>query len=125
MRIRHRKRHFWLLIFSFLIFCALVYLVLNFDPTDQFTIHLPSMLRKTLQLDNLPLSIPTIFFLLLFLLSFSLTSYLLNNLRRGIFVGFFTTSYFLLRFFHLTHISLLILLIALFVTLELFFSRRR
>ena len=73
---------------------------------------------------NYGLGIILAFFFLLFLSAVSLFTYLLNNTRRGFFVGILITLYFLLRFFGLTHPFFLILLLALFITLELFFSPR-
>src|SRR3989344_4665819 len=110
---RRKKRHFSLLIISLLSFFSLIYLILNFDPTQKYLIL------------NTQYSILIFFFALLFLFSSSITAYILNNLRRGIFFGLFITSYSLLRFFHLTQTSFLLLLIAFFITLEFFFSHRR
>ena len=110
---RRKKRHLSLLVISLLSFVSLFYLVLNYDPAQQFTIY------------NLQFTITMVFFLFLFLSSSLLMAYVLNNLRRGIFFGLFMISYFLLRLFHLTQTSFFILLIAFFITLEFFFSHKR
>ena len=110
---RRRRRPILLLLFSFLLFACLAYLILNFDPAYKLTIY------------NLQLTILPIFLALVFLSTLSLSSYLLNNSRRGLFISLFITSYLLLRFFHLTHLFFLILLIALFFVLELLFSNRK
>lgn len=113
MRIRQKKRPFLLLILSFLVFAGLLYLILNFDPTRKFSVL------------SSRFSVLPAFFPLLFLCIFSLTAYILNNSRRGLFAALFVTSYLLLRFFHLTHLFFLLLLIALFFTLELLFLNRK
>lgn len=110
---RRKKRPLWILILTLLSFAGLFYLVISYDPAQKYLIL------------NTQYSILLFFFVLLFLLSSSITAYVFNNLRRGILVGLFTTSYFLLRFLHLTQISFLILLIAFFIALEFFFSHKR
>jgi hypothetical protein len=123
MLVKRRKRHFWLLVFSFLLLVCLLYLIINFDPTRKFPIF-PAK-QDLAPRDSLQFSLLPIFFVLVFLSTLTFSAYLLNNSRRGLFIALLITSYLLLRFFHLTHIFFLILLIALFFTLELLFRNRK
>ena len=117
---RRRKRPFWLLIISLLSFAGLIYLILNFAPTHKFTIYSP----RFGEAGNFQLSIVPIFFIIVFLLTFSFAAYILNNSRRALFLALFIVSYLLLRLFNLTQISFLILLLAFFIALEFFFSHK-
>jgi len=119
---RRKKRALWLLVLSFSSLATLIYLVVSFSPSKQFTLPLEAA-SDAAKWGHFPL-LP-VFFILLFLFVFSLIAYLLNNARRGLFAAFFITTYLLLRFFHLTHIFFLIILIALFFTLELLFTNRK
>lgn len=123
MRIRQKKRTFLLLVFSILIFASLLYLIINFDPARKFSIF-PAK-QDLAPRDNFQFSILPIFFIAVFLSTFTFSAYLLNNSRRGLFFALFIVSYLLLRLFHLTHPFFLILLIALFFTLELLFRNRK
>ena len=120
---RRRKRPLLLFIFSFLAFAALTYLIINFDPTRKFPIF-PAK-QDLASPDSLQFSLLPIFFVLVFLSTFSLSAYLLNNSRRGLFIALFIIVYLLLRFYNLAHLFFLILLIALFFVLELLFSNRK
>ncbi|MBI2028088.1 MAG: hypothetical protein HYT07_00630 [Candidatus Levybacteria bacterium] len=110
---RRKKRPFWLLVISLLTFTGLFYLILKFDPSQKYLIL------------NNQYPIPLLFFILIFILAFSFSTYLSNNSRRGLFIALFLTSYLLLRFFHLTQTYFIILLIILFLTIEVFFIRQR
>jgi len=110
---RKRKKHLWLLILSALSLGALVYLILNVSPTDQFSIF------------NFQFSILIPALTILFILIFSLTTFILNNSRRGLLLGLLIISYLLLRLNGLTSPFFAILLLILFGGIELFFVKRK
>ncbi|MBI2036086.1 hypothetical protein HYT17_00400 [Candidatus Microgenomates bacterium] len=64
------------------------------------------------------------FFLLLFLSLFLSASLLFNNTRRGFLVAGGLTVIALLRFFHLFYPLYIILVIALLVTIEVYFLKK-
>jgi len=101
-----KKRPFWLLIVFVLSFGALIYLALNYSPSES-------------------LSLIPVFFALLFISTFSLFTFLLNNSRRGFLLGLLVISYLLLRLNGLTSPFFAILLLILFGGIELFFLKRR
>jgi hypothetical protein len=108
-----KKRPFWLLVISILSLVALWYLILNYSPIFQFSIS------------NFQFSILIPGFALLFLLVFSLFTFLLNNSRRGFLLGLLAISYLLLRLNGLTSPFFAILLLILFGGIELFFIKRK
>ncbi|HUD04374.1 MAG TPA: hypothetical protein VMR59_00080 [Patescibacteria group bacterium] len=110
----HRKqRPIWLIAISLLLIATLGYLIFNFSPNDQFSIS------------HTPFPILPIFLLLSFLLLFSLTTFILNNSRRGFLLGLLVISYLLLRLNGLTSPFFAILLLILFAGIELFFVKRK
>ncbi|MDO8657939.1 MAG: hypothetical protein Q7K55_04315 [Candidatus Levybacteria bacterium] len=109
---RRKKIPLWLLILSILSFGALIYLIFFLSPSDKFF---------TTSFD---LSTIYIFLICSFLFIFSSVAYLLRNIKRGIFSGTFVALYLTLRLNHLDQSFFLIILIALFVTIDLFFSRQ-
>lgn len=120
---KRKKRPIWLLVLSSLLLASLVYLVLNFPPTHKFTIYNLSFdpwLRTKGQFTILPL-----FFILLFSTLYSLFTALLSNKRRGLLIALFFSIYLILRLINLTHPFFLILLIALFGGIEIFFVKRK
>jgi hypothetical protein len=108
-----RKRPFWLLIVFVLSLVGLGYLVLNFSPSSQLSIL------------NFELSVLIPGFTFLFLVIFSLVTFLLNNSRRGFLLGLLVISYLLLKLNGLTSPFFAILLVILFVGVELFFIKRK
>ncbi|MBI3093184.1 MAG: hypothetical protein HYZ02_03045, partial [Candidatus Levybacteria bacterium] len=96
---RRRRKPFLFLFFALFSLGSLIYLISSFPPDYE------------LRIMNHELGIIFAFFFLLFLSAFYLFSYLLNNKRRGFFIGVFITLYFLLRLFGLTHLFFLILLL--------------
>src|SRR3989344_182351 len=113
MYMRRRKRPLLLLIFSLISFASLSYLIMNSDPTQKLNSY-------GLQLTTIPF-----FFILVFLSTFSLSAYILNNSRRGLLIALAIVFYLLLRFYNLTHFFFLLLLVALFFVLELLFSNHK
>ena len=120
---RRRKKSFWLLVFSLLSLASLIYIIFFLSPSSQ--LHLPLEALAKWGITNYQLPILPLFFALLFIFLFSLFAYFLSNTRRGLFSALFVTTYLLLRFFHLTHIFFLIILISLFVTFDLLFRNRK
>jgi|ERR1035437_6049949 hypothetical protein len=110
----HKKRRpFWLLIVFVLSLVGLGYLILNFSPSSQLPIL------------NFQLPILSFGLLLLFVLIFSTTTFLLANSRRGFLLGLLLVSYLVLRLNGLTSPFFAILLLILFAGVELFFIKRK
>ncbi len=108
------KRHnnaTWLL--SYIIFFFIL---------GSFIVFVPPQFRLPL-LPAIPMW--PIFLIFLFCTFFSLGTYLFKNKTHGVLIGAFLVVYLLLRLSHLTHPFFLILLIALFLTLELMISYRK
>ncbi len=110
---KRRKKPIWLLIVGLLSLAIFIYLIVFLSPNFQVAVF------------NFQVPIFPVFLLISFLLFFSISSFVLNNMRRGIFIGLFASTYLLLRFLDLTHIFFLIMLLILFVTLEMFFSYKK
>ncbi len=122
---RHQKRPLLLLIIGIFSLLALAGLIYFFPPDTAFTLSqiLPNLsfpLEKFIQV-----SIIILFFLLLAIFLFSLCSYAFKSKAHGVLIASFFVIYFLFRLNHLTNPFFLILLIALFVTLELFVSNKK
>ncbi len=107
-----RKHPFTLLVLSFLSLASLIYSILSFAPSFQFSIL------------NSQFSIFYLFFPLVFLFIYSTLAYLLISAKQGLLFALLGTAYLFLRFIHLTHPFFLILLLALFISMELFFKKR-
>jgi hypothetical protein len=122
---RHRGRPLLLLligIISLIALAALIYFVspnLSFGPALLFP-NLSFPLEKFVQ-------IPTtiLFFILFSIFIFCTSSYILKSKTHGVLITGFLIIYLIFRLTHLTNPFFLILLLALFVTLELFVSNRR
>lgn len=108
-----RKRPLKFLLTAIVLLFALIYLIITISPSQPLIL--------------LSLQIPSVipFLLLITLLVFSIARYILNNKIHGFLIAIFTLSYLLLRINHLTHPFFLIILIGLFITLDLLFSRQR
>ena len=122
---RHRKRPLSLLIIGILSFITLASFVYFFSPDTIITFpgmvaYLPLSLVQYIRIP--PFSI---FFLLLAIFLFSIGSYLFKNKIHGILIAVFVVTYLIFRLNHLTNLFFLFLLLALFVTLELFVSNKR
>lgn len=102
---RGNKRSRKLLVLSVVSLAALIYIIFSLSPIQQFTI--------------LP-----VFFSLLFVTIFSFTSFLFNDLRKGVIVGIACVLYLLLRMNNLTHPFFLILLIGIVIAIELLFRKK-
>src|SRR3989338_2846343 len=110
---RRKKRPLLLFILGLLFLVGLISLIFFFDPTYQFRIY------------NLEFRITILFFIFLFLAVSSLFSYLFKNIRRGVFIGLFTASYLIFRLNNLNQIFFLTVLLAIFITFELIFTRQK
>jgi len=115
---RRNKRKKYLLFLSSLSFLGLSYLIFSVDPSSKIQLFSQSeiWLRET--------TLFLFFFLLLTFLS-SLLSFVLNNIRSGIFISFFIVLYFFLRLNHFNQPFFLIILTALFLTLGLLFKKKK
>jgi hypothetical protein len=108
-----RKGFFLLLFVCFLSLGSILGLLFFLSPTFQFSVGFTS------------LSIFPLFFVFLFLFLFSLVAVLSRSKKHGILLGLFVDSYLLLRLEKLTHPFFLVLLAAIFLALELLFTRRK
>ena len=108
-----KKRNLSFLIVGLIELAAIAYLVLNISPD------------KNLSLFNIAISSVFTLFVLLSSSLFFLVSFILNDQRQGFLISFFATLYLILRLNRLTHPLFLILIIAIFVTLELLFKKRK
>lgn len=111
--LHRKKRPINLLMLSLLSFVGLGLLIFFFQPTAHFSLFI-------LQLPVLPF-----FFVLLFFSCYGLCSYLFKSRRHGILITCFVIIYLLFRLNNLTHPFFLIILAALFLTVELLFSYRK
>jgi hypothetical protein len=110
----HKKRRpFGFLVIFILSLVGLGYLVFNFSPSSQLSIW------------NFQLPVLSFGLILLFLLLFSIVTFILNNSRRGFLLGFIVISYLVLRLNGLTSPFFAILLLILFGGIELFFIKRK
>jgi len=108
-----RTKYLWILIVGLLSFGALGYLALNYSPSENISL-----------ISN-HLSLIPVFLLLLFILIFSLTTFILNNSRRGFLLGLLLVSYLILRLNGLISPFFAILLLLLFGGIELFFVKHK
>ncbi|QQG40886.1 MAG: hypothetical protein HYV37_01005 [Candidatus Levyibacteriota bacterium] len=112
---RRKKRPLFLLLISILSFAALSYIVFSYSPSSLINIQKPKI--------DIPSA--ATFFVLVFIFFSSFSGYLFHNVRRGILLGTSIVVYLLLRFFGLRNIFFLIILIAIFATIELTFSQKK
>lgn len=116
-----RKRPFWLLFLSLLSLAGLIYLVINYSPNSQFT--LPFGAQAMGGILDFKIPILYIFLLLFFVFLVSIISYLLRSPRRAILIGLLTIIYLIFRMLNLNNPYFLLLLLALFISLELFLKK--
>lgn len=109
---KRNRRPVWMLFVGMISTITLGYLVWTYAPTSSFPAPLPAVLNPLF-----------VFFILVFFSISLLTAYILKHSRRGILLGLFVCSYLLLRLNHLTEVYFALILLALFVSLELFFTR--
>jgi hypothetical protein len=92
-------------------FIALCFLIMYFSPS------------YTIKIYNFQIPILYAFFIILFLFLFFLVRSLFKSKKHGFLIAIFFIIYLLFRINSLTHPLFLFLLIALFLTLELFFTK--
>ena len=110
---RNKKRPFHFLLLAILIGIGLGYVVNAYPPSATFPI-------AGIQIPLFP------FVALAFLLcSFSFLTYFLHNYLQGLLVAIFIGTYLGMRMAGITHIFFLLVLLALFGSLELFFLKKR
>lgn len=110
---RRNRRSAKLLFLTIISFAAITYIIFFVSPTFAY----PILAFK------LPILI--VFVSLITLFTFSLTTYISKNKKHGFLVSLFALTYLLFRLSNLTHPFFLLLLLALFITLELLFARQR
>jgi len=116
MKIMRNRRPFRYLFFGLLSLAVLIYIIVSVPPNFE--------LRPPVGGSNFAFSVIPLFFILLFTSCFFLSSFLFKNRQQGILIGIFASCYLLFRLQDLTHPFFLFLLLALFLTLELFLKRR-
>ncbi len=121
---RHRTRPYSLLLISLVSLFTLASLIYFFAPNASLTFP-QSVQNLPFSLDNY-LQFPPIllFFVLIAIFFFSMGTFIFKSKAHGILIAGLVVTYLLFRLFHLTHPFFLILLLALFFTLELFVSSR-
>lgn len=110
---KKRRQRFFSLVSTVGFLGIFLYLFFFLSPDTKFSIF------------NFEITIIPLFLIALFFFVSSLIALILSNFRRGLLLGLFVVSYLILRLLNLTHIFFLIVLIALFLTIELFFSQRK
>jgi len=120
---RKRKRSLKFLFVSILSLFALGSVLYYLSPYS--SLAFPQQYIKVFSLGSF-LQIPTVivFFLLLALFLFSLGSYLFKSKIHGALIAMFVIIYLLFRLNNLTHPFFLVLLLALFFTLEMVTSNK-
>jgi len=122
---RHRGRPLLLLFIGIISLIALGCLIYFSPPNSSITFtgilaNLPFSLERFIEIPTMIL-----FFLLLALFLFGTGSYIFKSKIHGVLISAFVIIYLIFRLNHLTNPFFLILLLALFVTLELFVSNRK
>lgn len=110
---RRKKRTWKFLIISILSFLTLIALITSFSPYQSLSLKFASI------------SIVNIFYIVLALFLFSLSTFILKSKKHGILISIFVVTYFIFRASNLTHPFFFLLLMALFLTLELLFTSKR
>jgi hypothetical protein len=107
------KRSIMFLLVGILLGIATVLSVLLIPPTMTFTVAAQQ------------LSVVPLFLCLLFFFLFFLSTYIINSKIHGVLIAAFVVCYLLFRLNNLTHPLFLLLLTAIFIVLELFFSFKK
>lgn len=110
---RRRKRLIPTVLLAVLCWGGLGYLVYSMSPHQSLPVQSP------IPIPTLPL-----FFFILFLAFFLSFALLLNSTRRGLLVALGLTSLALLRFLKLFHPLYIVLVLALLVTIEVYFLKK-
>jgi hypothetical protein len=107
-----RKRPLHLLVLSILTFIVLVFVFFFIPPSSAIQI-------------GIPINILLFVFPLLFILFYSLLSFLFRKKSHGVIVGALLVLYLLLRLGGFTHPLFFLILLALLLILELLFSKEK
>lgn len=121
---RSRKRPLILLLIGIISFVALACLIYFFPPNITISIsavlsNLPPILTQFIKIPTLLL-----FFLVLTIFLFSLGTYIFKSKTHGVLIAGLVIIYLIFRLNQLTHPFFLIMLLALFFTLEMLVSSR-
>lgn len=109
-----RKRHNYAYLLASVLFLILIsYLSVNYSPFHKF------------QISTLAVPILPIFFTLLGLLIFSLSTFVFIQKQHGVVLTLMILGYLLMRLIGLTHWIFLILVLGLLVALELFIIKKK
>ena len=119
---RRKKRSLKFLALSLLSFIFLLYIIVYTPPSFKFTIF-PAE-RNLASQDNFQIPILIPFFTLLFIFVYSIIAFMFKSSIHGVLAGLFVVLYLVLRMKDLTHPFFLVLLFAIFLTLDIFFSKR-
>lgn len=119
---RKRKRHLGFLISALASLGIFFYIIVSHAPSEQFSIF-PAE-RDLASQDNFRIPILLPFFILLFIFIYSLIRFILKSSIHAVLAAIFVVAYLFLRMNNLTHPFFLFLLVAVFLTFELFFSKR-
>lgn len=119
---RTRKRPLLLLFVGILSFIGLGSLIYFVSPDVTLSVPQTWANLPTVFVSFVHIPILIAFFSLLALFLFSVTTYIFKSKKHGILLAIFVTTYLLFRLNHLTHPFFLILLLALFFTLEMLLS---
>lgn len=122
---RHRRRPLSLLFIGIICLILLACLIYYFAPNTNLSfpenyVSIPFSLNRLIQIP--PLSV---FFILVAISFFSLGTYSFKSKAHGILIAGLFVTYLLFRLNNLTNPFFLILLLALFFTLEMLVSSRR
>ena len=122
---RHRKRPLSLLFIGIIGFMLLGCLIYFFSPNDTLSVtqnfvSIPFSLDKYIQIPPL-----IVFFILVAISFFSLGTYAFKSKVHGFLIAGLIITYLLFRLYNLTNPFFLILLLALFFSLEMLVSSRK
>ncbi len=116
-----RKRHnYAYLLASILLSILISYLFVNFSPYHKFQV--PALPAGG---SNISIPILPIFFTLLGILIFSISTFLFIQKQHGVVLTLTILGYLLMRLIGLTHWIFLILVIGLLITVELFIIKKK
>jgi hypothetical protein len=110
----HRRKNPTKFLYLFIIFIFLLLGLIYFYPPEY-----------KFQIFGYRLSVISLFFPLLFFITYSLTAYLSKSSKHGVLAGLFIVFFLIFRLTNLTHPFFFLLLASLFLILELLFSYRK
>ena len=111
--IARRRRNYIYILLAILLAIALMYIVKNLPPS------------YAIPVSNLKMPILPIFFLAFAGFIYSLLTFIFIQKTQGILISFFVILYLILRLLGLTHWGFGIIILALFITSEVFILRKK